>query len=470
MKQMKHLLNVIMSLGIAMFAMSACSSSDDMSENGPVNPSDNETQTISMRLNGTLMNYTGEKQAKVFTRASSEASYDWNDGDVLYLQFVTDNGVIPGQATYKKSEGDWTVTYSGKLPENVQKTCKAFYFDGALQNNTTNVQLNEHTAIYLDSIGTYSLKDKTLTVNATLSPMTGRMHFKGDKGTTFAVIGITHYTGYDVKTNKFYTDYSMIKDTVMNDGLSKYVYGTFTTSESPVLAVAADKRYFYTMRCAKDLYVPGASGYFTVPTDESHNGWEYGITVNVNGVDYKMLPVKYGTSNILLMGETELTQEQYYNLMNGDITDPNSPIVSVSYETFQTFLKKLNAACYLNFRLPTLDEWTYAAEGGAKSMGYIFSGSNIADNVAWYTSNSGDKIQKVAQKQPNELGLYDMSGNVWEWTSTKYSTSASYSYYACGGCCANDTTRIKVNSTFYKYTDGNYYDGYIGIRLALTLK
>ena len=105
--------------------------------------------------------------------------------------------------------------------------------------------------------------------------------------------------------------------------------------------------------------------------------------------------------------------------------EANLPVEQVSWTDCNTFITKLNELIGKNFRLPTEAEWEYAARGGNKSQGYTYSGSNTLDDVAWYGNNSDTKTHPVAQKQPNELGIYDMSGNVWEWTSDKYSTDYS---------------------------------------------
>ena len=99
---------------------------------------------------------------------------------------------------------------------------------------------------------------------------------------------------------------------------------------------------------------------------------------------------------------------------------PKLPVEYVSWYDCQEFIKKLNALTGQNFRLPTEAEWEYAARGGSKSQGYEYSGSNNLDDVAWYDSNSGDKTHDVATKKPNELGLFDMSGNVLEWCQDWY--------------------------------------------------
>ncbi len=182
-----------------------------------------------------------------------------------------------------------------------------------------------------------------------------------------------------------------------------------------------------------------------------------GNTFTVNGVSFKMLPVKGGifkmgatreqknsdsdekpvhsvTLSDYYIAETEVTQALWQAVMGSNPSDykgKNNPVEMVSYDDCKAFINKLNTllASQLpagrKFRLPTEAEWEYAARGGSQSKGYQYSGSNILDDVAWYDSNSGRKTHPVKQKQPNELGIYDMSGNVCEWCSDWYGSYSS---------------------------------------------
>ena len=105
----------------------------------------------------------------------------------------------------------------------------------------------------------------------------------------------------------------------------------------------------------------------------------------------------------------------------------NLPVEGVSWNDCQTFINRLNSYTGRNFRLPTEAEWEFAARGGNYSRHYKYSGSNYIGDVAWYDGNSGDHTHPVGTKQANELGLYDMSGNVWEWCSDWYGSYSSYS-------------------------------------------
>lgn len=142
-------------------------------------------------------------------------------------------------------------------------------------------------------------------------------------------------------------------------------------------------------------------------------------------------PVHSVTVGSFYIGKYEVTQKQWRNIMGSDPPElyfkgcAQCPVDNVSWNDVQEFIQKLNQRTGKTYRLPTEAEWEYAARGGKQSRGYTYSGSNEVGEVAWYTENSGYKRYPVGQKKPNELGLYDMTGNVREWCNDWY----GYDYY-----------------------------------------
>ena len=176
------------------------------------------------------------------------------------------------------------------------------------------------------------------------------------------------------------------------------------------------------------------------------------IVFNYNGIDFTMIAVDGGTFQMgataeqsnpndnempihdvtlddYYIGETEVTQTLWQAVMGDNPSQflgPNNPVETINYNDCIAFINELNRLLAyqlpegMKFRMPTEAEWEYAARGGNRSQGYMYSGSDNIDDVAWYIGNSNGKTHPVKLKKPNELGLYDMSGNAWEWCNDWY--------------------------------------------------
>ena len=231
-------------------------------------------------------------------------------------------------------------------------------------------------------------------------------------------------------------------------------------------------------------------------------------TFMVKGVEFKMIKVEGGTFSMgatseqgsdaydneypvhsvtlsdYYMGETEVTQGLWEAVMGSNPSwfkgNNQRPVENVSWNDCQEFIKKLNSLTGKEFRLPTEAEWEYAARGGKYSRGYVYkySGSNNADEVAWYYDNSG-KTHPVKTKKANKLGLYDMSGNVSEWCNDRYNkkyyrnspqtnpTGPSKGGYRVlrGGSWFYYDRSVRVS--YRNYHTPGYLDYKNGLRLAL---
>ena len=186
-------------------------------------------------------------------------------------------------------------------------------------------------------------------------------------------------------------------------------------------------------------------------------------------------------TNDYYIGKYEVTQALWHTVMGknpSDFKGDNLPVEKVSWKDCQKFLSKLNRITGKTFRLPTEAEWEYAARGGNKSRGYQYSGSNNLSDVAWYTANSGSKTHAVGTKQPNELGIYDMTGNVWEWCQDwygKYSSSSQVNPTGAnsgsgrvrrGGSWSSNARGCRSSYRASRTPDYRY--GNLGLRLVLS--
>ena len=226
-------------------------------------------------------------------------------------------------------------------------------------------------------------------------------------------------------------------------------------------------------------------------------------TLTVNGIKYNMVWVDGGTFRMgatseqgseisdekpvhsvtlsgYYIGKTEVTQALWQAVMGSNpsyFEGDDLPVEQVSWDDCQEFIRKLNSLTGQNFRLPTEAEWEFACRGGNNSRGYKYSGSNYIDNVAWYDGNSGWKTHPVATKSPNELGIYDMSGNVWEWCADWYGDYSSGRQTNPKGPYGG-SGRVNRGGSWYNFARNcrssiriddypTYRDDLLGLRLAL---
>lgn len=226
-------------------------------------------------------------------------------------------------------------------------------------------------------------------------------------------------------------------------------------------------------------------------------------TFTVNGVTFEMIAVKGGTFDMgasseqgddamdvekpvhsvtlgdYYIGKFEVTQELWLAVMENNpshFKGKKNPVEKVSWNDCNDFIEKLNQLTGANFRLPTEAEWEYAARGGNESKGCKFSGSNNIDDVGWFKDNSCNTTHQVGEKLPNELGIYDMCGNVWEWCADWYGyysgdsqinptgQSDGNQHVFRGGSCYLNTKLCRVSSRYYDFPE--YKDSDYGFRLA----
>lgn len=246
---------------------------------------------------------------------------------------------------------------------------------------------------------------------------------------------------------------------------------------------------------------------------EIYDDPEGALTFTVEGVSFMMIPVEGGTFMMgddqyswskpahevtlsdFCIGQTEVTQELWFAVMGvnpswfcsneGYADDLQRPVESANWYAFQDFIVKLNRLTGMNFRLPTEAEWEFAARGGNKSEGYRYAGSNDLSEVGWYISNipslepgqNGYGTQRVGIKKPNELGLYDMSGNVSEWCQDRYDyysglpqvnptgPETGLTRVIRGGSWYHDALNCELVNRFGEYPGANFIT--LGFRLAL---
>jgi formylglycine-generating enzyme len=220
----------------------------------------------------------------------------------------------------------------------------------------------------------------------------------------------------------------------------------------------------------------------TIPDMVFVQGGKFKMGSNIGGSDEK--PVHEVLLDDFSIGRFEVTQRQWRQIMDQDTSKrffegcDSCPVERVTWNNVQEYLVKLNEKTKMNYRLPTEAEWEFAARGGLFSKGYKYSGSNSDVTVAWKVGNSDSKTHPVGLKTPNELGIYDMTGNVFEWCADWYSPTWYQVSPATNptGPAEGVFRIIRGGSWFYDYAglilsdresaNPSFRYGYVGFRLC----
>ena len=428
------------------------------------------------------------KQVEKYVRASAES-----------LSFTSPAGSLSFTITSNtswsiKSDQDWCMVSSSSGSNNATLTVN-------VSENTSTSSRSATIAISSTDAGSVKVSITQAGANPDLQLNKNDLSFTADAGSDSFTI--TSNTNWTAESSRSWCTLSSSSGSGNGTVTVRVSENTSTDSRTASVTVKAGD---VTQTIA--ITQSGAT-----PVDQSTR------TFTANGVSFKMIRVDGGTFmmgatseqgsdaesdekpahqvtlSTYYMGETEVTQELWQALMDSNPSAVGQyPVTYVSWDDCQEFITRLNNHTGQNFRLPTEAEWEFAARGGNKRRGYKYSGSNEIDAVAWFVRNSGDfwlshitleddikdnncDIHKVATKSPNELGLYDMSGNVREWCQDWYGSyisnsqtnptgpsSGSYRVYRGGSWYdLEDHCRVSDRNSSYRVSSSRY----LGLRLAL---
>ena len=417
---------------------------------------------------------TNENFSVTGTTATLTADYSWPWKVVSIAMEVSEDEGFANAKSFEAtvSGNSLTVTATGLKAETT------YYYrmrlnmeDGKVESETKTFKTTEYCLIVTTS--------EVNNISATMAKCGGNVTSEGDL--TVTARGVCWNT----------TDNPTIDDshTVDGGGAGSFISNVTGLTENTTYYVRAyatssagtvygETKTFETFKTIFSLTVNGVS--FEMVYVEG-GSFDMGATSEQGSDAYsEEYPVHSVTLSDYYIGECEVTQEMWEAVMGSNPSNfkgAQNPVERVSWNDCQNFIKKLNSLTGRTFRLPTEAEWEYAARGGKKSRHYKYSGSGNIDDVAWYDNNSGGSTRPVGTKSPNELGIYDMSGNVWEWCSDWYGgysagaqtnpqgPSSGSRRVLRGGSWRNSARSCRVSDR--SDIDPDFSDYFNGLRLVL---
>jgi len=374
---MRYFNNIKMWLALVVVTLAACTEEVYLVK-------DIQPQTITMKLNGGVIPFDADNA----TRASD---WEWKDGDVIYLQLYNGTTRIPGKATY--NQGLWSVDYvTGTGPSG---KCEVYYFDGYVTPESFH-------GVYGETDGTYTVENGEIVVNASISPMTGRIKFEGDY---FAVSGLSYYSNYDYSTNEFKSSVS-----TFSNPRDIYLYCWFSDEHNRSLRVSNTNTHEkFTRSFGTNVLQIGKSGKLTIPTKDNYEslGWTWeNKPVDIEAVDLG-LPSGLLWAN-MNVGATK--PEDYGDYFAWGETKPKSDYI---YDTYKWMTEGQSSYKYVNKY--------QVADGYTEACWYNSSGQFIGDGKS--TLELDDDAARVnwggKWRMPTYTELDELKTEcTWTWITT----------------------------------------------------
>ncbi|MGN0086187.1 MAG: hypothetical protein ACI353_01560 [Alloprevotella sp.] len=198
------------------------------------------------------------------------ASEQWDDKTCIYLSFRVGDSRVDGRAVYDLPTDEWTLYYNGVIPAGTAADCMADYFRGSATEQDGQLLLSDQTAVF-HAVGSFEKTAEGMKVRAELTPLTGRIRFRGESGRTFSLSGVSHYVCFDLGSSTLVGSAVPLTLTVGADGFTPYVYPYFAGSARE-LVVAYDN-YSFVAPCEHPVLDPAQAGFMQLPTEAVHNGW-----------------------------------------------------------------------------------------------------------------------------------------------------------------------------------------------------
>ena len=279
------------------------------------------------------MNFNVSKTDFDSQGATRYANNAWEDNDVVFIRFIsTDSTIVLGNAIYSATNEDWTVNYEKPLLKDSITGCQVYYIEGTKATDevlrASSISIPDSVGSDIDTTATYNYPSHgTLTVTASLAPITSRIRFCGEEGDSIVITGISYYNIFEKASANFNISTGPIiaKTTnVINSRYStRYIYGFFANNESKSITIKNNDINYLLSECGENILRNGRSGWMNIPSEFNHNGWEKQAMVNfdpwtstnTSSGSYKTYTLETQVGSILTF-DYNVSSEQNYDKFN----------------------------------------------------------------------------------------------------------------------------------------------------------